>query len=33
LENEISDKVIDNLKRVEGILTVRGIVNSKRRGN
>jgi len=25
--------VIDNLKRVEGILTVRGIVNSKRRGN
>jgi D-3-phosphoglycerate dehydrogenase len=33
LENEISDKVIDNLKRVEGILTVRGIFNTKRRGN
>jgi D-3-phosphoglycerate dehydrogenase len=33
LETEISDTVIGNLKRVEGILTVRGIVNSKRRGN
>jgi len=32
LENEISDKVIDNLMRVEGILTVRGIFDSKRRG-